>query len=197
MNEKERFLVKVWPMVVDFFNRFGPSNYDGFLGSKEQGWHGPYVWSENGDALRLITRFCEDEFGFLNVHNESRIDKFRFANFSAGEESRESIDIDVTDASNCKDYHEFRELTHTMFIEVKEIFKGSIFRGWEKKIEGFKKDCEKLQHQVWKGRCKYAITILIDDGDLNGKPYIIDRDKLIGKLKSKYPDVEPLIWQKG
>lgn len=203
MNEKERFLVKVWPRITEFLDRFGSANYTGYIGSEKQGWFGPYIWSENGDTLRVITRFCEDEFGFLNVHNESKIDKFRFANFNENE-GWKSIDIDVTDASECSerdDYKKFRNLTHTLFIEVKQIQKGSsMYRVYEKKMVGFHYDCIKLCEQVKKGRCKYAIAILIDDGeiddgDLKGKPYVTD--KFIDKMKSSFPSVEILVWQKN
>lgn len=182
--------------MVEFFDQFGSANYIGYLGGNEQGWLGPYIWSENGDALRVITRLCEDEFGFLNVHNESKINKFQYENFDSATEDRESIDIDVTDASNCDNHEDFRKLTHTLFIEVKQILKGSIFRDPEMKVSGFEEDCAKLQHQIDKGRCKYAITILIDDGDLKGQPYVEDAGCLIKELKERYPDVEPLIWQK-
>ena len=76
MNEKDRFIIKVWPRITEFFDRFGSANYAGFIGSEKQGWFGPYIWSENGNTLRIIAKFCEDEFGFLNVHNESKIDRF-------------------------------------------------------------------------------------------------------------------------
>jgi hypothetical protein len=160
MNEKQRFLENVWPRVVEFFNQFGPANYIGYLGGEEQGWLGPYIWSENGDTLRVITKFCEDEFGFLNVHNESKIDKFQFQNFDPGEKTK-SIDIDITDASSCDNHDSFRRLTHALFIEVKQILKGSIFKDHERKIDGFRDDCAKLQNQIEKGRCRYAIAILM------------------------------------
>lgn len=195
MDEKQRFLRKVWPRVAEFFDQFGPANYTGYLGGKEQGWLGPYIWSENGDTVRVITRFCEDEFGFLNVHNESKIDQFQYQNFKPGERTK-SIDIDITDASNCGDHEDFRRLTHALFIEVKQISKGCIYKDYERKIDGFKGDCAKLQDQIGKSRCKYAIAILIDDGDLKGQPYVKDAHCLITELKEKYQDVEPLIWQK-
>lgn len=196
MDEKQRFLKKVWPRVEEFFDQYGPANYTGYLAGDEQGWLGPYIWSENGDTVRVITRFCEDEFGFLNVHNESKIDKFQYENFDSGVEKTKSIDIDVTDASECNDYREFRRLKHALFIEVKQISKGCIFNDHKDKIQGFVDDCTKLQHQIDSGRCKYAITVLIDDGGLKGKPYVADADHLIETIKAEYPDVEPLIWQK-
>jgi len=197
MNEKDRFIIKVWPRITEFFDRFGSANYTGYLGGEKQGWFGPYIWSENGDTLRVITRFCEDEFGFLNVHNESKIDRFMYANFR-DDESWKSIDIDITDASECSkcdDYEKFRNLKHTLFIEVKHIQKGGIFREREKKMMGFYYDCLKLCEQVKKGRCKYAIAILIDDGDLKGKPYI--SSEFIEKMKSSFLFVEILVWQKN
>ena len=192
MNEKERFLKKVWPRIIDFFDRFGSANYEGYIGGDEQGWFGPYIWSENGDSLRVITKFCEDEFGFLNVHNESKIDKFMYANSDEGKKWS-SVDIDITDASECKDHKDFRRLKHTLFIEVKHIQKGSIYRTSDK---GFREDCSKLQKQINKGRCEYAIAILIDDGDLKGRSYIKDKDCLLTELRNKFK-VEPLIWQKN
>ena len=45
-----------------------------------------------------------------------------------------------------------------------------------------------------KDRCKYAIAILIDDGDLDGKPYV--SSEFIEKMKSSFPSVEILVWQK-
>ena len=196
MNEKQRFLKKVWPRVVDFFDRFGSANYTGYIGGEKQGWHGPHIWSENGDTLRVITKFCEGEFGFLNVHNESKIDKFQFLNFKP-DEGRKSIDIDITDASDCDNCEEFRKLTHTLFIEVKHAFKASTFIfDVKRKIDGFKEDCQKLQYQIQKDRCKYAVAILIDDGDDKGQPYTGDANSLIIEIKEKYPDVKPLIWQK-
>jgi len=195
MNEKERFLKKVWPRIEEFFDRFGSANYEGFLGGDDPGWMGPYIWSENGDTLRVITRFCEDEFGFLNVHNESKIGKFMYANFEEGEK-RMSIDIDITDASVCNNFKEFRKLKHALFIEVKEVQKGSIFKDPEKRKDGFKYDCGKLQEQINKERCKYAIAILIDDGDLSSEFYVKDADSWIIELKNEFRDIEPLIWQK-
>lgn len=85
MDEKQRFLEKVWPRVVEFFDRFGSANYTGYFGGEKQGWLGPYIWSENGDTVRVITKLCEDEFGFLNVHNESKIDRFQYQNFGPSE----------------------------------------------------------------------------------------------------------------
>jgi len=193
MNEKERFLKKVWPRIEEFFDRFGPANYEGFLGGDNPGWLGPYIWSENGDSLRVITKFCEDEFGFLNVHNESKICKFMYANFDEGKKWS-SVDIDITDASECKDHKDFRNFKHTLFIEVKHIQKGAIFRTDDK---GFREDCSKLQKQIDKGRCEYAIAILIDDGNLKGKSYIKNKDHLLTELKKDFPDIEPLIWQKN
>jgi hypothetical protein len=194
MNEKERFLVKVWPRITEFLDRFGSANYTGYIGSEKQGWFGPYIWSENGDTLRVITRFCEDEFGFLNVHNESKIDKFRFEDFDENE-GRKSIDIDITDASDCRSYEEFRNLTHKLFIEIKQITKGMIFNDPKKKMMSFQYDCIKLCEQLKKERCKYAIAILIDDGDLKGKPYV--QKEFIEKIRSSFPSVEILVWQKN
>jgi hypothetical protein len=196
MNAKQRFLKKVWPRVGEFFDRFGPANYKGYIGVEEQGWFGPYIWSENGDTVRVITKFCEEEFGFLNVHNESKIDKFMFANFEKGEGTK-SIDIDITDASGCENDEALRELKHTLFIEVKHAFKASSFIfDVKRRISGFEQDCQKLQVQINKGRCQHAIAILIDDGDGNGKPYVANANAFMGGLKANYPGVEPLIWQK-
>jgi hypothetical protein len=194
MNEKDRFIIKVWPRISDFFDRFGSANYDGFLGSVKLGWHGPYIWSENGDTLRIITKFCEDEFGFLNVHNESKIDRLMFANFNENK-GWKSIDIDITDASGCKSYEEFRNLTHTLFIEIKQITKGMIFNDPKKKMDSFQYDCVKLREQLRKNRCKYAIAILIDDGDLKGNPYV--PKSFIENIKNSFPSVEILVWQKN
>ena len=60
---------------------------------------------------------------------------------------------------------------------------------------GFHYDCIKLCEQVKKGRCKYAIAILIDDGDLKGKPFV--SSEFIENMKSLFPSVEILVWQKN
>ncbi|HDH28486.1 MAG TPA: hypothetical protein ENH13_05080 [Euryarchaeota archaeon] len=198
MNEKERFTKYVWPKVKDFFNKYGPANYDGY--QKGKGWLGPYIWSENGDTVKVITRFCEEEFGWDIVHNESKICKYMYANFPLKGETakeRKSIDIDITNAKKCKNAKDFRNLKHTLFIEVKHIKKGAIYNDPNKKKEGFINDCAKLQKQLDLKRCGYAIAILIDDGDENGEPFIKKCDKLKNEIKKCCPDVEPLIWQKN
>lgn len=197
MNEKERFLKNVWPKIAKFLNEKGPANYSGYLGPKEQGWRGPYIWSENGDTVRMITRFCEEEFGVWNVHNECKVNKFMFEKYNfKKEKARKSIDIDVTDATGYVSFKQFRESPHTLFVEVKHIFKGAIRKDPTKKIEGFKKDCKKLQEEIRNKRCKYAIAIIIDDGDREGNNYIQDAPGLIASMKNVNKDVEPLIWQR-
>jgi len=210
VNEKERFLKNVWPRVTEFLNEKGPANYSGFIAGIEQGWRGPYIWSENGDLVRLITRYCEDEFGFPSVHNECKIDKFMFLSYNPKlEKTRKSIDIDITNAEECEDwvldpndprkdkgYIKFRKLQHTLFIEVKHIFKGAIRKDPAKKIQGFVEDCKRLQEEIRNKRCKYAIAIIIDDGDRKGNNYIQDAPGLIASMKNVNKDVEPLIWQR-
>ena len=199
MNELDRFKKKVWPKIERFYSKQGPANYPGYL--KGKGWHGPYVWSENGDTVRIITRFCEEEFGIHSVHNESKVDGFRFKNFNPKKDKRKSIDIDITDASICKNSDKFRELEHGLFIEVKHVSKGCIWVDHARKIEGFINDCEKLKEEKGK-RVKYCIAILIDDGDGSGDPYLEKYIESKGykntknfKDKIKRKGVNPLILQ--
>lgn len=198
MDEKERFIQIIWPQVSQFLHECGGWRYDGYLGGTKQGWLGPYIWNEDGDLKRIITRYCENEFGCNAVHNESKIDKFRYANFQHSEnDERESVDIDITDATGCKNAESFRQLKHSLFIEVKHISKGKIFNDARKKIEGFLEDCRKLSHQVKYERVKHAIAVLVDDGDLDQRSYIQQSEGGLDSLNretAKYEHVTPLIW---
>ena len=54
----------------------------------------------------------------------------------------------------------------------------------EKKIEGYEKDCEKLNEMVDNDFCKYAFAILIDNGDEQGNYSIQNKELYITELKN-------------
>lgn len=155
----DRFVSNVWPKVTEFLSKHGGHMYDGYVGrEKGWGWHGPYVWSEDGDLKRVITRFCEDEFGFLNVHNESKISQMSFKSFNG---DNKSIDIDVTNAQACETADEFRSMSHGLFIEVKMFQKGS--KASDEAIAKYLSDCKKLLEEVNAGRCRAGVAVLVDE----------------------------------
>jgi L-rhamnose mutarotase len=83
MNEKERFLVKVWPRITEFLDRFGSANYTGYIGSEKQGWFGPYIWSENGDTLSLFSTPMKILFEFNVFQIDPRVREIQCLNKSA------------------------------------------------------------------------------------------------------------------
>lgn len=195
MNTLEQFQTNVWPKIVEFLNENSQAKYT------HQGWYGPCIWSEDGDIKRIITRFCEDEFGLICVHNETKIAKYTFSRFKEDYEnrvlkSRQRIDIDITDASSWKKNYDFMNNTHDLFIEVKGLRNNHTWSEPRRhKIPGFEKDCAKLKILIDNDYCKHGVAILVDQGDKNGNYYILDKkDKLEG-LKTKYSPVVPLIWQ--
>ncbi len=196
MNYKDRFLNYVWPRVESFLELYSQATFTS--------WIGPYMWNEDGDLKRIITRFCEEEFGLLTVHNEAKVAEFYFKTFKDQVESGErqkrktySIDIDITDARECKTMEELRNLKHGLFIEVKGIANTMWEIDVRKKIEGFKEDCEKLKEMIKNQFCKYAIAILVDNGDQKGKNHIKDKQNYIQELEKNYLPVVPIIWQKN
>ncbi|KKM73663.1 hypothetical protein LCGC14_1408180 [marine sediment metagenome] len=196
MDKQELFLKNIWPKIVKFLDQYSQANY--------KGWYGPYIWSEDGDLKRLITRFCEDDFGVLQVHNETRIAKYTFSQFELdrsnglwGNKKGFAIDIDITDAATWKGPEDFRNSTHELFIEVKGLMnKYTYGEPKTKKIPGFEKDCEKLKKLIDNGYCQYGIAILIDQGDQSGNHYVTDKDKKMQELRKDFSPVIPLIWQK-
>lgn len=193
LNKKDQFLLNVWPRIEHFLDQYSQASY--------KQWYGPYIWSEDGDLKRIITRFCEDEFGLLVVHNETSISKRHFLRFEEQlkiEERKKklSIDIDITDAREWQNDDDYRSSIHELFIEIKGMKKDLKFNDIEKKREGFKEDCKKLKELIDDGYCKYGIAILIDQGDEEGNSYIHDKDILTQLLSELYSPVIPLIWQK-
>lgn len=194
MNEKDRFLNFVWPRIEAFLVQYSQASF--------KTWIGPYIWNEDGDLKRVITNFCQEEFGIFSVHNESKIAEFYFKKFKEqvdnGEREKRktfSIDIDITDARECQDMAEFREIEHKIFIEVKGISTTMWAVDVRKKIDGYEKDCAKLNEMVENDFCKYAFAILIDNGDEQGNYSIQNKELYIEELKQKYSPVVPLIWQ--
>ncbi len=203
MNKQEQFLKNVWPKIVEFLDHYSQANY--------KGWYGPYIWSENGDLKRIITRFCEDEFGILTIHNETRIAKYTFRQFEEDlnkglwdtikrktTKGGFAIDIDVTDATKWQNNQDFINTKHTLFIEVKGLMNE--YKWGEpkrKKIPGFEDDCEKLKKLIDNGYCHFGIVILIDQGDQNDNNYISNKKQKIKELTEKFSPVIPLIWQKS
>lgn len=161
------------------------------------------MWNEDGDLKRIITRFCEEEFGLLTVHNETRIAEYYSKVFkdqvdSGKREKRKtfSIDIDITDAGDCKNVEDLRNLEHELFIEIKGIANTMWAIDIKKKIEGFKKDCARLKHMIGNKFCKNAIAILVDNGDHEGNNQIKDKTNYLRELENNFSPVTPLIWQK-
>ena len=114
MNFQQRFLEHVWPRIDDFFKKYSQASY--------KTWFGPIIWNENGDLLRMVTRFCEEEFGIFSVHNEAKVGLNYFKNFEeqfkAGERGKQtySIDIDITDIRECKNLEGFKNLKHGYYL---------------------------------------------------------------------------------
>jgi len=195
MNYDDRFIKYIWPRVTNFLDNYSQAVY--------KTWIGPYMWNEDGDLKRIITRFCEEEFGLLTVHNETRVAEYYSKIFkdqvdSGKREKRKtfSIDIDITDARDCKNMEELRTLEHGLFIELKGISNTMWPIDVNKKIEGFREDCEKLKHMLDNKFCKYAIAILVDNGDQKGDNHVKDKISFIKGLENIYSPVVPLIWQK-
>lgn len=193
----DRFVQNVWPKITEFVSEYGGQTYDGYLGPENGwGWHGPFVWSEDGDLKRVITKLCEDEFGFLNVHNESKVSQMAFEEYSG---KSKSIDIDVTNAQSVTSRQEFRKLRHGLFVEVKMFQKGSSGSG--EAVAKYLMDCEKLHEEVKAGRCHEAIAIVVDEGDQYGTSYITKweeqtKQRLEVEVK-KYAPVVSLCWRIG
>ena len=193
LNKKEKFILNVWPKIELFLDRYSQASY--------KQWYGPYIWNEDGDLKRIITRFCEDEFDLLAVHNETSISKHHFLRFEEQLKINErkkklSIDIDVTDAREWQNYNDYRNNIHELFIEVKGMKNDLTFNDPEKKLKAFKEDCKKLKGLIDDGYCKHGISILVDQGDKEGNNYIPDKEILIQKVNELYSPVTPLIWQK-
>lgn len=196
MNEKEKFLKFVWPRVEKFLDQYSQANF--------LTWIGPFIWNEDGDLKRTITNICQEEFGLFSVHNESKVAEFYFKKFKNQVEEgvREkrktfSIDIDITDARECINMEQFRELEHKIFIEVKGISNSMWSVDVQKKIKGYEEDCKKLKEMVDSAFCKYAFAILIDNGDSQGNYNIKNKVSYIDELNQKFSPVIPLIWQKS
>ena len=124
MNKLERFLKNVWPRIENFLNLYSQANY--------KDWYGPYIWNEDGDLKRIVTRFCEEEFGFLIVHNEIAIAKYSFENFNEHlqkgiwiKRARLRIDIDITDA---RDWKNLNDLSDRDLLTVTISGKGQVGR---------------------------------------------------------------------
>lgn len=195
VNYRDRFENYVWPRVVNFLENYSQATF--------MTWIGPYMWNEDGDLKRIITRFSEDEFGLLTVHNETKIAKFYSNIFKDQVESgkREkhrtySVDINITDARDCKNMDDLRDLQHELFIEVKGIANTMWSIDVKRKIEGFREDCEKLKQMIDNMFCKYAIAILVDNGDHQGNNHVKDKSSFIKELENEFFPVVPLIWQK-
>ena len=195
MDILEKFLKCVWPEIVTFLNNNSQANYT------SKGWYGPCIWSEDGDIKRIITRFCDAYFGPTLVHNETKIASYTFARFAEDYKnrvikSRQRIDIDVTDASSWKNNHDFINMPHDLFIEVKGISNNHTWgEPKRKKIPGFRCDCAKLKILIDHGYCKSGVAFLVDQGDKNSKNYILNKDEKEKELKKRYSPVVPLIWQ--
>lgn len=195
MNFRDRFEKYVWPRVVNFLENYSQAVFTT--------WIGPYIWNEDGDLKRIITRLCEEEFGLLIVHNETKVAKFYSNIFKDQIESGMrakgktfSIDLDITDARECKNMEDLRDLKHELFIEIKGIANTMWGVDIKKKIEGFKEDCKELKEMLDNNFCKYAITILVDNGDHQGNNHIKDKSHFIKELENDFSPVLPLIWQK-
>ena len=195
MNKQERFLKNVWPQIENFLNHYSQANY--------KNWYGSYIWNEDGDLKRIVTHFCEKEFGFLIVHNEIAIAKYSFENFNEHlqkgiwiKRARLRIDIDITDARDWKNLNDFKKNKHELFIELKALKNDLTFSDNKKKINSFEKDCIKLKKLINYDYCEYGIAILVDHGDKNGNHYINNKKEFLEDLKTKYTPVIPLIWQK-
>lgn len=198
MNKKDKFVKYVWPRIENFFDLYSQSTY--------QNWYGPYIWNENGDINRIITRFCEEEYGFLVVHNETVIAKYTSYQFEKDlnkgiweKEKKKSlrIDLDITDARHWENNEDFKNAKHELFIEIKGLKIDHYFGEPKKKILSFKEDCERLKKLIDNVYCKYGIAILIDQGNTEGNNYVQDKESLIKELQIKYNPVIPLIWQKS
>lgn len=195
MNYRDRFVNYVWPRVVNFLENYSQATFTT--------WIGPYMWNEDGDLKRIITRFCEEEFGLLTVHNETKVAEYYSNIFkdqveSGKREKRKtfSIDIDITDARNCKNMEDLRSLEHGLFIELKGIANTMWDIDVKKKIEGFRKDCYKLKLMLDNNFCINAIAILVDNGNHKGNNHIKDKGGFIKQLEQDFSPVVPLIWQK-
>ena len=195
MNYRDRFINYVWPRVITFLENYSQAAFTT--------WIGPYMWNEDGDLKRIITHFCEEEFGLLTVHNETKVAKFYSKIFkdqvdSGKREKRKtfSIDIVITDARTCKNMEELREMEHELFIELKGIANTSWPVDVERKIIGFKEDCDELKHMLDNKFCKNAIAILVDNGDYKGINYVKNKEGFIKELEQDFSPVVPLIWQK-
>jgi len=159
LSHMQRFR-KAWNEFSEFYKQARREyNYEGYSISTKLSDLGPHFWSEQ-DIKFHLSRFLNKEFGDFWVHNELSVSSHTFKNFDSETEKRERIDIVVSDPDSYQ--LNWRE-KHNIFIEVKWISKGKIFDDYAKLKKGSQEDCEKLQNQYFKERCREAVVCIIDD----------------------------------
>ena len=122
-NESKEKFDRAWKKFCDFYSEHGSHKYNGYVQKDRASYLGKYFWSEQ-DVVLHLSRFLMEEFGVGWVHNELSVAQHTFKEFKKDEESRERIDIVV---SNPADYEANWRVRHDIFVEVKQVTKGMLF----------------------------------------------------------------------
>ena len=185
--------------VLEGYAVWGGFRYYGWTNQKDpRNFYGPMIWSEQDCVLRLAIEL-EKEFP-NSVHTEFKINRAMRADYSPDSDSRQAIDLVVSDLNGLEESTEtqaaFRTWQHSLFIEAKWLKSGR----WTKTGEllkratdpkgGIAKDLRNLSRAVEIGRCKQAAMLVFDDecfldyhGDLidwpnNVEPLIVSPTQL-------------------
>ncbi|WP_371805707.1 hypothetical protein [Candidatus Lokiarchaeum ossiferum] len=177
------FLKQCYPSILDWIKRNGQQNFR--VDSKSKTWTGPYLHTEDGDFVRIITKHCEDIFGFLNVHNEFSISQRKIGDerFNAVRNSINTdlninkenhgylVDIAISLSNHVTSLNEYAKITHELFIEVKMVNVTNHSNNADEKRVNLKRDGTKLHNLVKHSVCKEALVIMVDFKGTERKQY--------------------------
>jgi hypothetical protein len=120
------------------------------------------------DLVYHLAEICTQNFSPDWVHINTPISRMFFANKPRGRTGRYYIDIDIINPQKYANGAQLRQTTHDIFVEVKwislEIWSlGMQNKEIQRKIEGIRRDHNKLKNQVASGRCDLGFVCVVDD----------------------------------
>jgi hypothetical protein len=162
-------LTRAFDELVGVYRESGGHLFPGFSGWDDpENYKGPTIWSE-GDGQFRFALALEQQFPGM-VHLEVPAAAYMFHDFVKGQDSRQFIDIVVSDLSDFdpkNPEHVFAHRQHDVFIEVKYAGVSSkpFLGDTRKKIfVGVPADLRRLEQHLDRRWCKAAAVLLIDDG---------------------------------
>ena len=168
----KRALHRAFSRFLAVYAEYGGHRYHGWTDYNDPAnYRGPMFWSEHDCVYRLALELERDFPG--HVHLELPVVRWSFADFDAELDTKERVDLVVSDLTDFIEdetsQHRFMTHRHELFVEAK-LFPAGCSKRWRfdhlRKIPDVVADAERLARHLDRGHCRVAAVLVVDDDGL-------------------------------